>query len=232
MRSPYALIGACLEALGTEGFAAPLIDLIEATGARQVMAFDLTPARALCLLSRNFRRDAVGEALAARYLDEWFRKDPLLSALGALAPGARAVHRVSARSRHMDDAYRALFFEGPGLAGKTAVLAAGQTRRLIVNLYHDSERADPIDADLAELIAHLILRHAEAGASPGYAPALAGLSVRERAVCLGMLDGKKAETIAHDLGISPATVSTYRKRAYGKLGIASRGALFALCRQG
>ncbi|MEX1663169.1 helix-turn-helix transcriptional regulator [Thioclava sp. 15-R06ZXC-3] len=46
-----------------------------------------------------------------------------------------------------------------------------------------------------------------------------------------LLAGKKAELIAGQLGVSPVTVTTYRKRAYDKLGIASRGALFALCRQ-
>jgi DNA-binding CsgD family transcriptional regulator len=231
MRTPYALIGACLESLGSEAATDPLIALIEATGARQVMVFDLTADRALCLMSRNFRRDGLGEALAAQYLDGWFREDPLLSALLALSPGQRAVHRVAANAPSMPAAYRERFFEAPGLSGKTAVLAAGAARRLIVNLYHDAARPDAIDTDLADLIALLILRHFEA-ATPAYAPALAGLSERERAVCLGVLDGKKAEAIAHELGISPATVATYRKRAYEKLGIASRGALFALCRQG
>ncbi|MCY0151317.1 LuxR C-terminal-related transcriptional regulator [Hoeflea alexandrii] len=38
--------------------------------------------------------------------------------------------------------------------------------------------------------------------------------------------------IAGELGLSPATIVTYRRRAYGKLGISSRGDLFALCRKG
>lgn len=221
----YALINACLVAIGTPDFAAPVIALAQQTGARQVMVFDLAGGVAHCLLSQNYRRVGVGETLAALYLEGWFRQDPLLPALMALQPGERALHHVDATTTKGD--YRRLFYDEPGLAGKTAVLAAGVRRRLIVNFYHD---AQPIDAGLAELTAHLVALHFEGAADAGFPPALAGLSERERAVCQGILAGQKAEAIAYDLGISPETVATYRKRAYDKLGIASRGALFALCR--
>lgn len=55
------------------------------------------------------------------------------------------------------------------------------------------------------------------------------LSARERAVCLGILAGRKAELIAGDIDVAASTVVTYRKRAYAKLGINSRAALFAIC---
>lgn len=50
-------------------------------------------------------------------------------------------------------------------------------------------------------------------------------------MCLGVLAGRKAEVIAHELGVAPTSVVTYRRRAYDKLGIASRGELFAICRK-
>jgi len=37
--------------------------------------------------------------------------------------------------------------------------------------------------------------------------------------------------IARDMGVMPATVITFRKRAYAKLGVGSRGELFARCFQ-
>jgi DNA-binding NarL/FixJ family response regulator len=61
--------------------------------------------------------------------------------------------------------------------------------------------------------------------------ALTSDTPREAQVCQGILLGKKAELIAHDLRVSVTTVATYRQRAYQKLGISSKGALFALCRQ-
>ena len=36
---------------------------------------------------------------------------------------------------------------------------------------------------------------------------------------------------SNNLGVSVKTAATYRQRAYQKLGISSKGALFALCRQ-
>lgn len=222
----YRLIAACLDALGGPGFARPLLALAETTGARQVMVFELAGDGARCLMSRNYARHGLGEALAERYLDGWHLKDPLRPALRRLAAGQRRVVRVEAAG--MKAEYRAIFFDAPGLVAKTSVLVAG-ARRLIVNLYED---ASPVDAELADLIAGLIARHVAAEGEPGPAPALSGLSERERAVCLGILAGRKTEAIAGAMGLSPETVITYRRRAYHKLGIASRGALFALCRGG
>jgi DNA-binding NarL/FixJ family response regulator len=58
---------------------------------------------------------------------------------------------------------------------------------------------------------------------------LAFLSHREQQVCQAVLQGKKNEIIADELGVSLNSVVTYRKRAYEKLGISSRAQLFALC---
>lgn len=224
--SEFALIGACLDTIGQPGFARALLALAERTGARQVMVFDLGEASARCLLSRNYARHGLGEALAERYLDDWHLKDPLRPALRRLAPGQRRVVRVEAARAGMGAEYRAIFFDQPGLGAKTSVLVAGPSR-LIVNLYEGGALVDP---DLADLIAALIARHIEAAGAPAHPPPLSGLSERERAVCLGILAGHKTEAIAGALGLSADTVITYRRRAYHKLGIASRGALFALCR--
>jgi Response regulator containing a CheY-like receiver domain and an HTH DNA-binding domain len=227
MTQAFRQIGACIAALGQADFPLRLLELAELTGARQVMVFELSPEAARCLLSRNYARQGLGEALAGQYLDGWHLKDPLRPALQRLGPGQRRVVKVAAEG--VTPAYRERFFTAPGLSGKTAVLVAGQSRRLVVNLYEDGA---PVDADLAEVIAQLMLRHVEAAGEPAHPPALSGLSERERAVCLGILAGRKNEAIAGEMGLSPETVITYRRRAYHKLGISSRGALFALCRGG
>lgn len=56
-----------------------------------------------------------------------------------------------------------------------------------------------------------------------------GLSEREIEVCSRILVGLTAEGISHELGIGLTSVITYRKRAYGKLGISSQSELFARC---
>lgn len=227
MTEPYRLIGASLAALGQPEFPLRILDLAQTTGARQVMVFAHAADHARCLLSRNYARHGLGDTLAERYLDGWFRKDPLRPALLRLRPGQRRCVDVDSQTSRMSAVYRALFFDTPGLAGKTTVLAAGSGLRIMVNLYHDR---DPIDTDLADLLAQLIVRHFDGTPDLTHAPALSALSPRERTVCLGILQGQKTDAIAGEIKLSPATVVTYRKRAYQKLGVSSRAGLFALCR--
>jgi DNA-binding CsgD family transcriptional regulator len=54
------------------------------------------------------------------------------------------------------------------------------------------------------------------------------LTERELAVCERLLRGWTFDGIAADLGVSPSTAKTYRNRAFGRLGIHHRNALFAL----
>jgi DNA-binding CsgD family transcriptional regulator len=55
-----------------------------------------------------------------------------------------------------------------------------------------------------------------------------GLTGREIDVCARSLSGMTAEGIALELEIKESSVITYRKRAYGRLGISSRHELFRL----
>src|SRR5690606_6863383 len=89
-------IGACVAALGQADFPLRVLELAELTGARQVMVFELETGSARCLLSRNYARQGLGEALAGQYLDGWHLKDPLRPALRRLAPGQRRVVRIPA----------------------------------------------------------------------------------------------------------------------------------------
>ncbi len=53
------------------------------------------------------------------------------------------------------------------------------------------------------------------------------LTAREVDVCTGLLMGQTQEGVARDLGLSPATVKTYRNRAFERLGIHFRNELYA-----
>ncbi|WP_425052477.1 helix-turn-helix transcriptional regulator [Psychromarinibacter sp. S121] len=234
LRNPMASlahqIDACLAQLGTERFPQAFCDLVEAMEVDQIMVFSLRADHASCLLSRHFRHAALAEKLATQYLDRWFLKDPLLADLLAAAPGTVAVRRLEDVQADMDAVYRRIFFDEPGLTAKTTLLAAGDSLRLFVSLYRSKRGPDGPAPDLARLVGRLALLHFEKAADTGIPPPLAVLSTREQAVCLGILAGQKAESIAADLGVAPSTVVTYRKRAYEKLGLTSRAGLFAICR--
>jgi len=223
----------CLSLLGKDGFAVAFLAAVEAAEAGQVMVFSYPPDGAACLLSRNFAEGRLGARLAAEYLDHGFRSDPLRGRVLALPPFDAQVVLLADVAGDMPEAYRRQFFEAPGLGDKAAVLATGAKLRLIVNLYRQVGGQPWPEAEL-RVLGRLALLHFESRLasrlSGGIPEALLGLSDRERAVCLGVLAGRKAEGIAHDLGIAATSVITYRKRAYAKLGISARAELFAICR--
>ena len=132
----------------------------------------------------------------------------------------------------MDAAYRREFFEQAGVGDKVAVLNRSGGMRACVNFYVAPGRT-PFDAQgepgravwslLAQTyLTHVLLDPGIHGLGP-----LGVLSEKERQVCSGILQGGKIERIAAECGIAASTAITYRRRAYEKLGISSRGALFA-----
>ncbi|MCB1337622.1 MAG: helix-turn-helix transcriptional regulator [Maritimibacter sp.] len=222
-------IDACLALLGSDAFAPVYVDFVATLGVDQIMVFALDCDHARCLLSYHFSNAALAGKLAAAYLDGWFRRDPLLPALLASAPNTVELRAFETVAGEMDDDYRKRFFDAPGLVAKTTILAVGERLRLFVSLYTSSSAGKPCDADLARLAGRLAILHFERASDTATPAPLSVLSDRERAVCLGILSGRKTEAIAADLGVAASSVVTYRKRAYHKLGITSRAGLFALC---
>lgn len=231
MASIYRLIEDCIATSGGDDFITSVVTLVERMGASQLMVFEMLGDTVVCLLSRNYSRLRTGELLANRYMDGWFREDPLLPELMRIEAGETRLRRMGDIISGMSPEYIEIFFNQPGFAGKTTVLAAGSARRLMVNFYRAETGGRELDEALVSLVARLVLVHYQTQPATNYPACLAALSERERQVCLGVLDGKKTELIAGDLDLSPATIVTYRRRAYEKLGISSRGGLFALCRQ-
>lgn len=225
----FGALDDCLARLGDDGWAEAFAGLVHMTGAAQVMVFSYTADRAVCLLSRNFRAKALGTRLGKEYLNGWFRADPLFGLLLSMTPDT--LRRVDGWdiAAEMSEAYRMRFYDQPGLKGKTAILAVGDKLRLAVNLYWRRAEGSGTPHALETIMGRLALMHFEARPEHNYPAPLAVLSERERAVCLGILSGKKAEAIAADLGVAMTSVVTYRSRAYQKLGISSRGSLFAVC---
>jgi DNA-binding CsgD family transcriptional regulator len=222
-------IDTCLALAGRDAWADAFVPCVAASGAAQVMVFSYRADSAACLLSRNFRSAALGPRLAEDYLGGWFRQDPLFHRALALETGALDMIESGAVVSEMSEDYRARFYDRPGLDGKTAVLVRGPALCLAVNFYWPGAGNGGAETAI-RVLARLALLHFEARAESGYPAPLAVLSERERDVCLGILSGKKAEVIAGELGVAVSTIATYRTRAYEKLGISSRGSLFALCR--
>jgi DNA-binding CsgD family transcriptional regulator len=223
-------IDTCLATLGTEKFAPNFCDFVETLGVHQLMVFSIETDHARCLLSRHFKNASLAGHLAQTYLDGWYLKDPLLPELLTASPGTVQLRTLEDTQDQMRADYREIFFDHPGLMAKTTLLAASHRLRLFISLYSEGQDTADRDPDLEQLVGRLALLHFEQRQDTDIPEPLAALSERERAVCLGILSGQKAELIADGLGVAPSTVVTYRKRAYRKLGVTSRAGLFAICK--
>jgi DNA-binding CsgD family transcriptional regulator len=144
------------------------------------------------------------------------------------------------------EGYRAACYSDPNVCDRLSLLLQpADDIWLSVNLYRDRAYANfqPREIALVEALAPLIghaARHHYAlhgQSQPGIPQLMLArlrslcptLAKRELDVVRGVLEGRTAREIAEMLGIKPASVVTYQKRAYQRLGISSQRQLFALC---
>jgi DNA-binding CsgD family transcriptional regulator len=139
--------------------------------------------------------------------------------------------------------HRAKIYDSHGVSERVSVLDRQDDGAVFaVNFYRHRHQRPFSDAaiarvgDLAPALLALVrkqLAWASGGAGPDDARAARlqalcpGLTARERDVCLRLLRGMTQDGIACDLGLSLATVKTYRNRAFARLGIHFRNQLFA-----
>lgn len=144
------------------------------------------------------------------------------------------------------EGYRAACYHNPKVSDRLSLLLQpGDDIWLSINLYRDSAHANfqPREIEFIETVAPLIAHAAKHhytlhGQHQQGIPQLMlarvralcpSLAKRELDVIRGVLEGRTAIEIADMLGIKPASVITYQKRAYQRLGISSQRQLFALC---
>ncbi len=230
-------VAQCIEQLGSRAFFEPFFDMVHSVfGVDQFMVFFMGPTERMeCLLSRDFADDALAERLGRAYTKGGYVADPNRASIEQLTPGeTQAVHLRELAGKMADD-YRERFFEQPGLTDKVSILTADEIGKYYINLYRSQGRCSFIDENLftssaqVHLIAALITQHYRLNQSLSSEGPLAILSDRERQICQGILRGKKMEAISAETGVATSSAITYKKRAYAKLGITSRAALFDLC---
>ncbi|MDO9354516.1 MAG: LuxR C-terminal-related transcriptional regulator, partial [Solirubrobacteraceae bacterium] len=141
-------------------------------------------------------------------------------------------------------AHRERIYTAHSLSERLSIVSAEHEGRdrgalLAVNLYRHRAQARFAPAELdtvldfAGALLAVVQRHIELG-SAHLTPAqrlqqhCPQLTQRELEVCERLLRGMSFEGIAADLGLSAATAKTYRNRAFERLGIHHRNALFAL----
>jgi DNA-binding CsgD family transcriptional regulator len=225
-------LATALGALGEAGFPAAFSDFCRtATGADLCVIYAVDGGVPV----DNVLRGGVlaGPAVTPRierYLREAWRDDPCRGVLGG---SSDSVTRLSPRSLRQR-AYRRFFYDGLDIGDRLALSTMAGTGRYHINLYRRgepfAEAARGWLGDQAPILGvlvdrHYALRRADPFAIARETMALRGLSPREIDICLMILDDVPELYIADQLDLSLHTVVTYRRRAYLKLGVASRAAL-------
>ena len=143
--------------------------------------------------------------------------------------------------------HRALVYDAHGMAERLSVVERGADGALFaVNFYRHAHQPPLRDGQIAnfEQLAPAVLaltrRHVALRVPAGEAssasleqlrrrllPHSPDFTPRELDVCARLLSGMSHDGIAADLGLSVATVKTYRNRAFNRLGIHFRSELFA-----
>lgn len=147
-----------------------------------------------------------------------------------------------------NEAYRAACYAQPNVSDRLSLLVQPvDSVWLSINLYRDKAYGMFASGELAQIesVAHLFAHAAKSHYAlngqhqQGVAAAMLArvrracpaLTPRELDVLRGTLEGAGAAEIAAQMGVKPASVVTYQKRAYARLGISSQRQLFALCVQ-
>ncbi len=161
----------------------------------------------------------------------------------AVRPGHAAVLRMHADEAPSADHREAIYRRHGVLERLSVVLRQGADEVFAVNLYHHDHQgcfgAGEIEgfATVAPLLLACVQRHVRlcpAVAATGVPAPRAvlqarcpALTERELDVCERLLRGWSYDGIAADLGLSLATVKTYRARAFERLGMHFKSELFA-----
>lgn len=237
---------AVVDAIGEEGFANRMGEhLREICGSVLFAAIRICGGRANLVTTVGLDRPEMALDHANRYVDgkHWLH-DPALAAANANF-GRHSSVMVRLDPMQVGDAVLRDEFYGPARAREKLAIYAKRGEEffgLSVLCTRESQGFDE-DAvrhitDCADLMVSVIAKHASLHAHhdvPQASPLASvatierdlaaspwGLTPRERQVCARILFGMMAEGIGLDLGIGAESVATYRKRAYQRIGIATR----------
>ena len=247
-RAVQASLAGVIGAVGGAGFAnAALASVNGALNAASWSVYRVWRDRApvLHLSSSHGVQDTTRECFQA-YRDGLYRRDHTFDAARtASARGDSLMVRLRACDFPNRD-HRDAIYRRHGVSERLSVVAPQDDESVLaVNLYHHDHQGAFADGELtnfeqlapgllATVRRHIELVEAAASTRPEPATlrsALQGrcpaMPARELDVCTRLLQGLSYDGIAADLKLSVATVKTYRRRAFERMGLHFKSELFA-----
>jgi DNA-binding CsgD family transcriptional regulator len=231
-------------ALGRPGFAGEALEAVNhSVAAGSWAVYQVWPDRApvmhlsACRLGPDVTQDCF-----AIYRDQGlYRRDRSFEAVRASKrPGHAMVLRMHANDAPSADHREAIYLRHGMLERLSVARLESDGSLMAVNLYHHQHQGcfDPAEVErfaaLAPLLLACVTRQLQWQAQ---APATAvrerlqarcaALTARELDVLERLLQGLSYDGIAADLGLSVASVKTYRARAFARLGLHFKSELFA-----
>ncbi len=222
-----------IEAAGGPVLGARLLEAAQSLGSvEEVFAYRRADGAQPEMMASSSDLDEV-EARVRLYTHRFHPFDPAARTLSATPPGSGFMQSVTAGEIERLD-YRSLCFERPRFADKLCFGWRQPGQWLVLNFYRRRVDEDLATSQLAALANIALTAMARRSASPTSLAARVEqklarlcpeLTRREREVCARTLIGVTAKAIAAELGIRPASVLTYRQRAYQRLEIDRASAL-------
>lgn len=180
------------------------------------------------------------------YARSYWRSDHQIAHLSRAVRQRPVVVRKRA-AEIANPAYRAACYDRAGVVERLSIVAPGQST-LVANGYRLAESEPFSQSDIERLEGHAAILIAAIERNDSIAAAAApmfdeagliqalmklncGLSTREAEISAAMILGETQDEIAHRTHLSHGSIVTYRRRAYGKLGVANRRDLLRLHRQ-
>ncbi|WP_156467104.1 MULTISPECIES: hypothetical protein [unclassified Phenylobacterium] len=237
-----------IESIGQRGFDSALVkSLHQICGAEHAAVYALTADNLMGVTTASIDGSSENYRKLDRYLGAglWRRDPTFAEARARLADAERATVRTDIRALR-DETLREDVYGRRGI--KDRVLICARTKGAMIGLALSSSDADfsasdhlaSVEENAPLLFAVLAKHMALAQGTVDVSFALTSLDEieacisaqmpsmprREAEVCSRTIYGVTSLGIGLDLGISVETVMTYRKRAYGRLGIATQRELF------
>lgn len=182
---------------------------------------------------------------AQTYAQDYHQHDPLLREIQAQRDAGLMLIRKDLPSSIDNDYYRWACFEEPGFRSKISVVRTSPGGWSMISFYRRDDRLSDqlirVLVDFSVATYPLARRHFSlpdwnhSGDTQESADRIhaklwnrfPSLTARECSVCAFTMVGHSSSRIAMELGIAQATVLTYRRRAYERLGITSAAELVA-----
>jgi len=236
-----------LDAIGHVQLAPTLLDQLRPEiGADHCVLFHFGEDNAEVLGFASANGAATARDNSARYRREFWRSDSTYLQLRSRLCGYKAAVSCLAADQISDQRFRDELILNQGLAGRALIIGERAGRLYGMSMFRGhaagffsaDERA-AIDA-MSDLLVSVVAKHAETVSQRLSVTQLLSsvelmeaafksvgrrLSERECQVCARIVYGMAMKEIARDLGVTPESAVTYRKRAFLRLDVADRAAL-------